>query len=209
MKQLLTIPCVLALALAGASTAQAQSMRIGTVDMSKVFQSYAKTKEAESRINESRAQAKKELEERMDTHKKSMDAIKKLDEDIKKPELSKEARDAKEKDREQKVSDFRQLDREILEFQRTREKQLQEQALRMRAGIVDEIMKIVTEQVKAENYEAVFDKSGPSGNGIPFMLHAKSEWDFTDKIIAALNKQRPSSPAPAAAPEKEKETKKK
>ena len=49
-----------------ASAASAQTVKIGTVDMKKVFESYYKTKDAEARINEARNSAKKELDDRMD-----------------------------------------------------------------------------------------------------------------------------------------------
>ena len=73
-----------------ASTSHAQ-VKIGTVDMNKIFSSYYKTKDAEARINEDRNSAKQDLDERMDTYKKNLDAITKLNEDIAKPELSAEA----------------------------------------------------------------------------------------------------------------------
>ena len=43
----------------------------------------------------------------------------------------------------------------------------------MRGGIVEEINKVVADKVKAEDYDVVFDKSGPSLNGVPIVLYAK------------------------------------
>ena len=61
------------------------------------------------------------------------------------------------------------MEREINEFRQTRERQLQEQALRMREGIVKEITDVVMEKVKAQNLDLVFDKSGMSLNGVPLL----------------------------------------
>jgi outer membrane protein len=71
----------------------------------------------------------------------------------------------------------------------------------MRAGIVDDINKVVADRVKAENYDFVFDKSGPSLNGVPIVLFARDNYDFTDAVITALNKNRGTAAVePATAP---------
>ncbi len=203
MKKYLVLSVVAATALAlmpGTASAQSVTIRIGTVDMKKVFESYYKTKDAESKINEARNNAKKELEDRMDQAKRVLEEVKKLDEDIARPELGKEAKEQKTKVRGEKAGELQTMDREIREFQSSREKQLQEQSVRMRAGIVEEINKIVEAKVKAENYDLVFDKSGPSLNGVPIVLFSRDTYEFTNDVVAALNKNKgkeASSDAPA------------
>jgi outer membrane protein len=159
--------------------------------MNKIFSAYYKTKDAEAHINEARNSAKQELDERMDTYKKNLDDINKLNEDIAKPELSAEAKAAKSKDRDDKIQETKNLEQEITEFRQTREKQLQDQAVRMRNGIVDEITKLVLEKVKTENYDIVMDRSGLSLNGVPILIFAKDGLDFSDDIITQLNKDKP------------------
>jgi outer membrane protein len=200
MKHILTLPLlIVALGFGAISSASAQAVKIGTVDMKKVFESYYKTKDAETRINEARNQAKKELEDRMDNYKKATEEVQKLNEDINRPELSADAKAAKSKQRDEKISELKTMEREVREFQATREKQLQEQSVRMRGGIVEEINKIVADRVKAENYDLVFDKSGPSLNGVPIVLFSKETYDFTADVITSLNKNKGSEAAPAAA----------
>ncbi len=187
-----SLPCILlCLGLLGfAATGHAQ-VKIGTVDMNRIFSSYYKTKDAEARINEARAAAKQQLDEMMDHYKQNLDDINKLNDDINKPELSKEAKDAKTKERDDKIQETKNLEREITEFRDTREKQLQEQAVRMRNGIVDEITKLVDDKVKVENYDIVMDRSGLSLNGVPILVFAKDGLDFSDDIITELNKNKP------------------
>lgn len=194
MKQSLFPLSLLAAAVVALTPVQAQvaNVKVGTVDMNKVFSSYYKTKEAETRINEARASAKKDLDDRMDTYKKNLDSINKLNEDLQKPELSKDAKESKSKQRDEKISETKNLEREITEFRTTREKQLQEQAVRMRNGIVEEITKLVQEKVKSEAFDLVLDRSGSSLNGVPILLYAKESMDFSDDIINALNKNKPA-----------------
>src|SRR5580692_11112035 len=123
MKKYLVLPTLLLAFAFGTATASAQSLKIGTVDMKRIFDSYYKTKDAESKINEARNAAKKELEDRMDAAKKLLEEVKKLDEDIQKPELSKDAKEQKAKVRSEKATELQNMDREIREFQASREKQ--------------------------------------------------------------------------------------
>jgi outer membrane protein len=209
MKIHLILPLLIAPFLFGAHNASAQGvLKVGTVDMKKVFESYYKTKDAETRINEARNSAKKELDDRMDVYNKGVAEVKKLNEEIDKPELSKENKEQRSKSRDEKVAELKTMEREINEFRQTREKQLQEQSVRMRGGIVDDINKVVSDKVKAENFQIVFDKSGPSLNGVPVVLFAKDEYDFTPDVISALNKNKPKEElAPKADATAPKETK--
>ena len=92
------------------------------------------------------------------------------------------------KDRDDKINNVKNMEREITEFRQTRERQLQEQAMRMREGIVKEITEIVNDRVKTANMDLVFDKSGMSLNGVPLLMYARDNYDFTSDVIAALNK---------------------
>ena len=60
--------------------------------------------------------------------------------------------------------------------------------MRMREGIVKEITDVVVEKVKARSLDFVLDKSGISINGVPVVLYAPENVDFTNEIIDTLNK---------------------
>ncbi len=192
MKKLL--PFLVAIAVFGATPAFAQ-MKVGIVDMNKVFTSFYKTKEAETRLNDARAQAKTDLDGRLETLKSNMEVINKLEADTKKPELAADKKDAAIKQRDEKINEVRNLDREIGEFRQTRERQLQEQIMRMRGDIVQDIMKIVDTKVKAENYDIVLDSSGLGISQVKVVLYSAPSMDFSDSIITELNKSAPKKPA--------------
>lgn len=192
MKNLIALSCAIVLMLA-AGNAGAQTLKIATVDMEKIFKNYYKTKDAEVRINEARTGAKKELDDRVETYKETMDEIKKLNDELQNPGLSDAKKDDITKAREEKINEFKNLDREIAEFRAQREKDLQDQAVRMRNDIVADIMKLINAKIKSENFDYVFDKSGPSLNGVPVLIYARDAVDFSDEIITALNKTKSSS----------------
>lgn len=197
---LVTIIGLTAFTMSFASKAEAQ-MKIGTIDMQKVFTAYYKTHDAEDKLKEAQKAYKDELDQRMDEYKKNLDVINKLNEEMNKPELSGAAKDQKAQERDAKISDTKGLEKEISDFRQQREKQIQDQLKRMRDGIVDEIMKVVNDQVKAQNYDIVFDKSGFSANNIvPVLLYSRDNYDFSDSVITKLNANRPAAtPTPLAA----------
>jgi Skp family chaperone for outer membrane proteins len=202
MKKLLILTLVSLLVLPIAARAQG-TLKIGTVDMNRTFREYNKTKDAEAKINDAKNQAKKEYDERADAYKKALDDINNLNKQLEAPALSADAKAAKAKERDDKISNIKNMEREITEFRQTRERQLQEQALRMREGIVKEISDVVMEKVKASNLDLVFDKSGNSLNGVPVLMYSRDSVDFTNDVITVLNKPGRASAVTLPSPSKE------
>ena len=203
---------MLALTLVFPIAALAQgTMKIGTVDMQRAFKEYNKTKEAEVKINDAKNSAKKEYDDRAESYKKALDEINNLNKQLESAALSADKKGQTAKERDDKIANIKNMEREISDFRQTRERQLQEQLMRVREGIVKEITDVVMEKVKASRFDLVLDKSGMSINGVPFLLYAPDNVDFTNDIIAVLNKPgraasstakaNPSvSPAKAAKP---------
>ncbi len=174
------------------TTASFAQLKVGTVDMAKIFAAYYKTKDADQRIREARTTAQKEFEERMNSQKSIIEEINKLQEEARNPALSADAKGQKERARDEKINQARNLEREIQEFRATRERQLNEQAMRMRAGIVDEIRKVIEDIVKAKGYDIVIDVSGKSLNGVETVIYTRADYDFSQAVIDELNKSKPA-----------------
>src|SRR5213596_2445751 len=187
MKKSLSTVFALTLVLPIAALAQG-TMKIGTVDMQRAFKDYNKTKEAEAKINDAKNSAKKEYDDRAEAYKKSLDEINNLNKQLESSALSADKKTQIAKDRDDKIANIKNMEREISEFRQTREQQLQQQLMRVREGIVKEITDVVMEKVKANNLDLVFDKSGMSINGVPVLMYAHENVDFTNDVIAVLNK---------------------
>ena len=201
-----SLSTILALTLAFPIAALAQgTLKIGTVDMQRAFKEYNKTKEAEVKINDAKNAAKKEYDDRAESYKKALDEINNLNKQLESAALSADKKGQTAKERDDKIANIKNMEREISDFRQTRERQLQEQLMRVREGIVKEITDVVMEKVKANRFDLVFDRSGMSINGVPFLLYAPENVDFTNDIIGVLNKpgRAPSSTAkanPSASP---------
>src|SRR5882762_2590457 len=187
MKKSLSTILALTLAFPIAGLAQG-TMKIGTVDMQRAFKEYNKTKEAEVKINDAKNAAKKEYDDRAESYKKALDEINNLNKQLESPALSADKKTQTAKERDDKIANIKNMEREISDFRQTRERQLQEQLMRVREGIVKEITDVVMEKVKAKSLDFVLDKSGVSINGVPVVLYAPENVDFTNEIIEVLNK---------------------
>jgi Skp family chaperone for outer membrane proteins len=132
--------------------------------------------------------AKKEFDDRTDGYKKALEEVNNLNKQLESQALSADKKTQLAKDRDDKINNIKNMEREINEFRQTRENQLREQALRMREGIVKEITEIVNDKVKTMNLDLVFDKSGMSFNGVPLVMYSRDNYDFTNDVVAALNK---------------------
>jgi len=220
MKKFLLLTVAAALVLPVASYAQG-TLKVGTIDMNRAFKEYNRTKDSEKKINEAKDAAKKEFDDRADTYKKALEEINKLAQQLDSPALNADKKTALAKERDEKIANIKNMERELNDFRQTRERQLQEQAMRMRDNIVKEITEVIMERVKASNYDLVLDKSGQSVSSVPIVLHSRDNMDFTTEVITALNQKPPpattttekpvttpaapttkSTAAPAASPKK-------
>lgn len=187
-----------------AVSTQAADLKIGVVDLSKIFADYHKTATANAMLQENQTKAKEEMAERFATMKKLNDELEKIRKEASDPVLNEEIRGKKRAQFESKAQEMRSLDQQIGEFKQRREKQLQEEGLQQRKGLYEDIVKVVTEKSKTDGYDLVFDKSGLSAFGLPLLLHAKEgvTQDFTAAVITELNKDAPAAPATPATEEK-------
>src|SRR4030088_2683826 len=171
MKKFLLLTAAAALALPAVSHAQG-TLKVGTVDMNRAFKEYNKTKDSEKKINEAKDAAKKEYDDRAENYKKALDEINKLNQQLDSPALSADKKASMAKDRDDKIANIKNMEREINDFRQTRERKLQEQAMRMRETLVKEITDVVMERVKSSGYDLVCDKSGQSTNLIPVLIYS-------------------------------------
>ena len=209
------ITSLAALAFMGTAFQASAELKIGTVDMKTVFEKYWRTKEAEAKMNEVRGQVKRDLDEKAEKRKALEAEITKLNDELKKPEVSASKKETADKERQKKIAEWQEIMKDLQSFTQEKDKQLADQTLRIRNGIVDEIKKVVSDRVKSEQFDLVFDVSGNSINNVPVVMFASEKYDFTKYVIDTLNADRPKGgsteekPAAAEKPASEKPEKKK
>ncbi len=174
-----------------------ETMKVGTVDMKRLFQEYYKTKDAEKKVNEDKTKAKKELDDRQEKFKALIDSWNKAQTTLKDKMVNESLKEETQKKAAGIASEAKALEREITEFTRRRETQLGEQVGRMRKGIFEDIRQRVEEKAKRDNYDLVFDKSGMGSSGLPILLHSRLTKDFSEEVLSELNKNAPKDASAA------------
>ncbi len=202
-KQLI-LTVTLVAAMAGV-TASAQT-RIATVDLSKVFTDYWKTKQATLALEERKADLIKELEGFNEEKKKLLEQYQKLNAEANDQAVSTEEREKRKKATEAKLKELKESDETIKQFTARSDTDLKSQFQRMRNNVLNEIKETVNAKAKAEKYSLVIDTAAETINGTRVFLYTNGENDLTDKVLEQLNAAAPPELLkPKDTKEKEKE----
>lgn len=183
---LATVALTSCLLFAGTSV-HAQQFKIASVDMSKVFSEYYKTKKAEGDLKERAAACEKELRDQEAELKKLSEQIKKLQEDADNPAFTAEKKSDTRKQIESKTSEGRIKAQQLNEMVQNRKKELDEQRNRSRTQLVDEITKQIQEKAKKDGYSMVVDKTGLTLSGVSPFIYVQDALDITADVIKMIN----------------------
>jgi len=192
----------LALSLFAFASAAMAEVKIGTVDLNKVFEAYYKTAESKARVGEIEASYKKERQLKMEDYQKLVDEVNKLRDDAQNPALAADVQKQKEAAFKEKVKEVQMREGEVRQFDSQRQREIQSTMMRMRNNIVEEISATVKEHAAKAGFTIVLDKTGQSMAGAPMVVYAADNLDFSEDIIKKLNASRPAADAKPAAPSK-------
>ena len=171
------------------SVANAQ-IKIATVDLSRVFTNYWKTKQADAALQDMKGEMAKSDKELIDSRQKAVESYQKLLADANNQVLSSEERDKRKKSAEDKLKEVKDLEQNIGQFEQQAKVRLSEQSLRMRENLLVEIRGAVNSKGKAGAYTLVFDSAAQTADRTPVMLYSTAE-DITDSVLAQLNAGAP------------------
>jgi len=183
---------ILGLSLIAALTANAQDLKIATVDLQLLFKEYHRTETAQEEINIQRTRVQKENNERLARIRDLQAELEQLDKNYNDPSISASKKQQINGELRKKLEEAKALSRERQEYLQRREAAIREKMVQQMRGILEEIKKLVEERAKADNYDYVFDKSGQSSAQVPFILYAKDAADITAGILTTLNKDAPA-----------------
>ena len=186
-------------ALAQNKGATAQTNKIGTVDMRKLFDDYWKTKQADAALNDRKAELDKEDRGFIDDLKKSRDEYQKLLDGANDQAISADEREKRKQAAADKYKQITESGTTIAQFERQAQATLAEQSQRMRANILNEIKAAVAAKSKAAGYTVVFDIASETVNQTPIILYSSGENDLTSAVLAQLNAGAPVDLAKPAA----------
>lgn len=177
-----------------ASAAGAAELRVATVDLDKVFTAHPKTQAAEAELKKAEEAIQGEMEKMLAEGRALEETAAKLIDAARNPMLNEEARLKKRDEAEDKKTELQEFQVRVRRTQETKLKQMREQLMKTRQGIVDELTVAVADFAKAEGYDLVLDRSGMTMNAVPMLVYSNPELDVTDRLIERLK----AGAAPAA-----------
>jgi len=179
---------VATLAVAGALQAQT---KLGTVDLSKIFDGYYRRQQADTQLKDRAAdfdKARQGMIEDFEAAKRDFEELRAASSD---QALSVEERENRKAGAERKLLDIRQIEQDVAQFDRTSRSTLTEQRRRMMERIVDEIKEVVAMKAKAAQLDLVLDVKAVSMAEVPVVLYDSGANDMTKEVLAELNSRRP------------------
>jgi outer membrane protein len=198
--------------LAGAANAQ-EPVKIATIDLLKAFDSYWKTKLSNDQLKERGADFDKVRIGMIEDLNLLRDEYNKLNASTQDQANSEEKRASDRKKAQEKLTEFKHLEQQIIEFNKNAQKTLADQTQRLRKGRLEEIQEVISAKAKELGYDWVIDSSQDVMlPRTPSVLYTNGKNDITAVIIELLNKDaagkyKPAEPAKPAkstepAPEK-------
>jgi outer membrane protein len=180
-----------AASLALASVGYAADQKIGTVDMTKVFERYYKTIQSTAAIKLEAGDMEKEGKQMIDNAEQHKTEWQKLVDKANDQAVSAEERDRSKKAAEQKYIELESDKQSITQFNQVATSRLREKQLQRRDDIVKEIRQILNIDAKTAGYTMVIDISGQSQNMVPVVIYTTGQNDMTDALIKELNSTAP------------------
>lgn len=170
------------------TTALAQG-KVGVINLTKVFDDFWRTKQADGQIKERLAEFEKMGQSMYDDYKKANEEFGKQIEAANDPALSKEESEKRRKDLDKKRKDIMEMETNIKQFQGNSQRALMEQRGRVRESILRDVRGVLEEKAKAGGYATVLDVSALSANGTPVVIFTTltgGESDLSDSVAKTL-----------------------
>jgi outer membrane protein len=189
-----------------ACSARAADLKIGTIDLQKVFEGYWKTRLANAAIQEEVAGLQKDNKAYIEEHSKAVEDYKKALDEANNQAVSSEEREKRKKEAEGKLIKINDLRQTIEQFERTAKSQIDEKLRQSRDKIVKEIKEVITAKCKSNGMSMVFDSGTADLGRLPVVLYTNGTNDLTEEVLTQLNANAP--PDVPKADEKKKDEKK-
>jgi len=169
-----------------------------TVDVSRLYEGYYKTKEATDKLQGRYDTAQAQLDELMASGDVEVKAYQTMLEQAQNPALSDSARKDAEDDANLQMEKIRSLQQDVQTFQKSTQNQLAQQQATQRQFMLEEIKTVILEIAQDRKADLVFDISTGINVGLPSVIYANPAWDSTEDVLEVLNADAP--PPPPADP---------
>ncbi|HMP73204.1 MAG TPA: OmpH family outer membrane protein [Kiritimatiellia bacterium] len=190
MKKLFGMVCVVLGLSVWASPVEAQAVASAGIvfaDMESVFTNFFKTRTANEQLQEQVSEMRKEREGLVRAYEAMQEDYQAKRDRALSTALNEDTRASLRREAEEKLIEMRDQETKIRRFDEMSQKRLDEQSLRMRRRLLDEINEKVAGFAKEKGYQAIIDTSGLTMNGIPPVVYVDTRFDITAQLVTMLN----------------------
>lgn len=195
---------LLAAGLLGFATGARAEVKIGIIDLKKVFEGYYKTKQASAHLQDEKAEIDRDYKDLLERFKKDEEDWKKLLDKANDQAVSAEERDKSKQTAEKKLLGLRELEQSIKQFERVNASKMNDKQDRLREKILVEIREVINAKAKGAGYSLIIDTAARSVSGMPVVLFTNGENDLTDGVLNQLNASAPVTTSKSSDDKKEK-----
>ncbi len=157
------------------------------VDLQEVFKQFYKTQLAQDQIRQQASDIKFERETMEGEVKEMKEEVDLLRVDSRDDTLGEEVRIGKRNLLEEKLVGLQKKEQEIIDFEKLRMQQLEQQNVRMSRKLFDEIHEAIVNYSKEKGFSGVIDRSAKSQAGMQIVLYTSPKVDVTADILLELN----------------------
>ena len=181
-------------------------LKIGLIDMSKVFDNYYKTKAAKATLKDYVGELDKQGQTMLDDLKKINDDYKRLLDEANNQGISATEREKAKRQAETKFKDMQEQQQTIEAFKRRADVMVGEKRRVLFEKLIEEIRAVVNREAKTSGCTIVLDSTAETIGGTPMVLFNTGENDLTGSILSQLNTAAPREET--TAPKDDKDRKK-
>jgi outer membrane protein len=165
-----------------------ESLKIATVDMSKTFESYWKTKLSNNQIKEREADFNKIEQGMVDDIKLIQEEYSRLVQSAQDPANAAAKREEDSKQARLKAAANDRSLRSLTEYRQNKVRTMGEMRARLSKARIDEIKEIISANAKKGGYDLVVNSAQ---NDTALVLYTVGKNDLTKEVIEELNKEAP------------------
>lgn len=166
-----------------------QRLKIATVSMERLFNEYKQTEKVQREINIERARIQRENNNKLASIREIDSKLQKIREELASEDLGEKQRADLLEESRALSQDGRYKEKDRTEYLNRRNQTLAKEMKKKMRGILVKIQRAVSDVAKEGNYDFIFDTSGNSNQGIPFVLHARDTTDLTDMLLKKINEE--------------------
>jgi len=184
---------LIAVALLVTAWSASAEQKIAFINMERVFDEYYKTKTANVQFKargEEIDVKRKELVAKAKALKAEFD---KINAEYRDKSLNENSREKKREAAEDKLSELKEAEGNLMEFDKVFKKEIADQMRQMQLQIVGEIRGVIQTYVVENKIDIVFDSSGKTLNNVESVMYFDRRTDITDPILAIMNKNAPET----------------